>query len=253
MVVCVYLWLNCVNQSEPTHHKQSDSSRVQPPDVGGWKRWKRDSVSGWSPSLALLTRARAPVPPTLAWWIGPCVRGLLHVLLWHISASHFYRQSMQMTSFPFSFSFFTVSPAVDAFSTVTVRGCGRRHNLHLLIITADNPEQKEAQRWPRRWSVLQTCSSDQKCLKRKTRDDCWKEPVCVDTPRSISVPPPPPPSLPGFKINSLLSQKSVMSQLIESSCKVYLAQSLLFLYVCIDAEKWTRMQSSRVGCIEKLQ
>lgn len=197
MVVCVYLWLNCVNQSEPTHHKQSDSSRVQPPDVGGWKRWKRDSVSGWSPSLALFTRARAPVPPTLAWWIGPCVRGLLHVLLWHVSASHFYRQSMQMTSFPFSFSFFTVSPAVDAFSTVTVRGCGRRHNLHLLIITADNPEQKEAQRWPRRWSVLQTCSSDQKCLKRKTRDDCWKEPVCVDTPRSISVPPPYP-HLPPF-------------------------------------------------------
>lgn len=43
MVVCVYLRLSCANQSEPTHHKQSHSSRVQPPDVGGWKRWKRDS------------------------------------------------------------------------------------------------------------------------------------------------------------------------------------------------------------------
>lgn len=58
MVLCVYLRFNCVSQSEPAHRQQSDSSRVQPPDVGGWKSWKRDSISGWSP-LALLRRARA--------------------------------------------------------------------------------------------------------------------------------------------------------------------------------------------------
>lgn len=147
MVVCVYLRFNYVNQREPTHHKQSDSSGVQSPDVWGERGERMLHLLLLPIPLApLLTCMRSCATYVCVMDWATCERAPPYSSMTHLPHASIANQCR----WHHFFSAHRGKPTpVDGSYTmpVTANLCGRRHHLRRLIITAYNPSNRTGSGW----------------------------------------------------------------------------------------------------------